>query len=66
MLGRSGLDVSKAVFSLVEAMCSFVLRHSVEDRTVGLAVVAARAVTAVDLIDGVHRCGSGRSGLGLR
>ena len=36
-------------------------------RTVDLAVVAARTVAAVDLIDGVHRCGSGRrSGLGLR
>ena len=51
VLGGSGFDVSKAVFSLVEAVCSFVLRDSVEDRTVGLAVVAAKAVAAADLVD---------------
>ena len=66
MLGRSGLDVPIVIFSLVEAVGSFVFRDSIEDRTVGLAVVPTRAVAAADLIDRVHRCGGGRrSGLGL-
>ena len=62
-----GLDpVSGIIVGVVESVATLVFLHSVDEGSVGLAVVGGGTVPAGNLVDGVRGEVRGWSSLGLR